>query len=953
MKFTGVRLILLMLLISGALIGAPPASSAQELTKACTQRHPVQPPDYDFYFCFYELARDQGVWKEAAQALHSMSRENGYATLSLGHIEAYNPDTTEQQRPQQLAKAEELYLKAAKQLEDAKDVEGQILAYQNLYDIYYQQDRLEETLQIVALAQQAVQGMEGSIPEARALILQAKSLHHFGEDLGRAYRLLKRVEPLILADGTYRLKREYFIVLGAVAESLGNFREAFNAENRVSKLSLEQGDSYALATAKYNRAFALLGQLGRLPDKQAQQDLLTLAEEALQLAKESGHFKLVMKAHIMVGDLLSDSAQGREAARDHYVQCIELARHNDTDILYVALWSLAWNHMKSGNPEAAHRVIAEATSIRLTNDRFLSWSGRTRLQTSWELYDKGRALEDSREVLREIESLRGMQADSSSREGLFSAWTSSYYLLSGRLLQAFEESSDRQDLKDAFQVVEQMRARELLEVLKAGKAAPVQTEELLSVRNQIASINRRLRSALPPQERHQRLADLRRLELREAEIRSESYREQIESIRSHPDRFASLDEVEANLEEDEALLSFQVGLWDDLYGDFGGGSWLIASTRQGSSIYRLPDRTWLHAVIPVMLGLIERRDGLESRSSPTLYEKLLQEALADLPHQIRSLVIIPDGTLHHLPFGLLQAAEGVAPLADHYHLSVAPSATLWLGWKREEPSPAAVPALALADPQLPAIASPRESGSDQQPDRSDEDLLPLPNARQEGSQLVERLGHDSRLVVGANASEQFVKSALLQRYALLHFATHALVNDEFPERSSIMLAPGSENEDGRLQIREIVDLDLKGQVIVLSACSSASGTVLSGEGVVGLARAFFKAGARSVVGSLWPLRDDDAQQFFEAFYARLSQGHSIAVALNAAQKDRIQQGEPAQGWAGLVVMGDGNYIPFPGGLPQASPLGNGLFTLIAALATAAALSAILVLRSRRRRGFQA
>jgi hypothetical protein len=82
---------------------------------------------------------------------------------------------------------------------------------------------------------------------------------------------------------------------------------------------------------------------------------------------------------------------------------------------------------------------------------------------------------------------------------------------------------------------------------------------------------------------------------------------------------------------------------------------------------------------------------------------------------------------------------------------------------------------------------------------------------------------------------------------------------------------------------------------------------------MGLARAFFQAGAHAVVASLWPLRDDDGAALFDRFYAHLAEGRSVAGALRAAQSDRIATGAPAYAWAGLVVLGDGDLIPLPGG----------------------------------------
>jgi CHAT domain-containing protein len=183
-------------------------------------------------------------------------------------------------------------------------------------------------------------------------------------------------------------------------------------------------------------------------------------------------------------------------------------------------------------------------------------------------------------------------------------------------------------------------------------------------------------------------------------------------------------------------------------------------------------------------------------------------------------------------------------------------------------------------------------------------LPPLPFAREEASAIVGALA-GSRVVVGADASERFLKTADLRSYGVLHLAAHAVVDGARPERSAVVLAPGAPEEDGLLQMREIVDLDLGGKLVVLAACRSSSGAILRGEGPLSLARAFFQAGAGTVVGSLWALRDQEAAALMDGFYRALAHGEPAAVALARAQRERIAAGAPAAAWSGVVLLGDG------------------------------------------------
>jgi CHAT domain-containing protein len=100
-------------------------------------------------------------------------------------------------------------------------------------------------------------------------------------------------------------------------------------------------------------------------------------------------------------------------------------------------------------------------------------------------------------------------------------------------------------------------------------------------------------------------------------------------------------------------------------------------------------------------------------------------------------------------------------------------------------------------------------------------------------------------------------------------------------------------------------------MVVLSACQSAGGVVLQGEGVLGLTRAFFEGGARTVVGNLWPVEDREAAVLVDHFYRHLTAGLSVSDALAQAQRERWAAGDSTAAWASLVVLGDGNFGLLP------------------------------------------
>ena len=368
--------------------------------------------------------------------------------------------------------------------------------------------------------------------------------------------------------------------------------------------------------------------------------------------------------------------------------------------------------------------------------------------------------------------------------------------------------------------------------------------------------------------------------------------------------FASVETVQAALAPNEALLSFQIGNWETYERDFGGGSWLIVLTRETQSVHRLPGRTELTQMIPVFSGLIARADGLEAASAVRLYQVLLADALHGLPAGIERLIVVPDGALHHLPFDTLRAARDAPPLAARYELVVAPSSTLFLHWRAGRPAQATKRALAFADPALEtaggSIANVRSAvfGEGLRLGR-------LPFARRESRAIERHLG-SVEAVVGDLASEHALKARDLRAYDVVHFAAHAIADEARPERSAVLLCAGADTEDGLLQAREIAELDLEGRVVVLSACRTAAGTFLIGEGVLSLARAFFEAGAHAVIGSRWPIRDEDAAAFFDIFYRSLARGATLAGALKQAKVETIASGRPAAAWASVVLVGNGD-----------------------------------------------
>jgi hypothetical protein len=403
-------------------------------------------------------------------------------------------------------------------------------------------------------------------------------------------------------------------------------------------------------------------------------------------------------------------------------------------------------------------------------------------------------------------------------------------------------------------------------------------------------------------------AHLERLDRLEAQAEDASRRMAV-AVRPQlpaPTGSPSLDAVQSALQANEALLSYQVGIWTTYEGEFGGGSWLLVVTRDRRAVYRIPDRSHFAPAVPMFTGLVASTDGTNGIAGARLYRDVFATALDDLPAQTNRLIIIPDGPLHNLPFDALRSAPGALPVAARYELAVAPSAAFWLESRTRPLALVRRRALVLADPDVgewhdatdrnAAVAAAARLGR-------------LPHARRESRAIGRHLAAADALV-GRRASEHAIKALPLHDYRIVHFAAHAVADDGHPDRSAVFLAPGGPFEDGLLQPREISQLELDGRIVVLSACDTASGTVLDGEGVLSLARAFFEAGARAVIGTRWAVRDGDSASLFDAFYRELARGASLSEALARAKAEAIEAHRPEHVWAGVVLLGDGAVRPF-------------------------------------------
>ncbi|HEU4694861.1 MAG TPA: CHAT domain-containing protein [Vicinamibacterales bacterium] len=863
---------------------------------------------YDNLMCLRQAGTTHDVREEVVGRLRAMGAgdvEHPWPTLVLAHV------TLDQL---QRAPAIALYEAAAAGFARSGEAEGEIVARQNLANQFRLRGEIEIAAGHVARAAAAAEASKDPLLIARAGVIEAVHSMATGGDIGRAHRVLVRADRLVPSSAPIGLRRTILFNLAQASLHLGYAGAAIDALEHHRALRAEDGSAQNAATVEVNLLAARLMLAEQRPLAGARHRLVANAEAVLGEAAASTERMAEAYAHRVLGELLAASEPERAAF--HVQRCLDIeAALGYPRLRAECLWWLS-RVQSSRDARLAEQSSERALSL-LDKERdrtSLAYAWQARLRLVWRTLPEERAIAQSREALDAIERLRSSQAGESSRAGLFSNWTRDYKWLTGQLLQARQPR-----LMEAFEVGERLRARVLLERLaRAGATSgdaegPVASGQL---QPRIAETQRHLLSTpLAESERRTLLDQLRLLEFEQEELTEGRFPALPESAIP----FASLDDVQRMLADDEVMIWFSIAPSIDVYDEFGGGSWSVTITPQTATFHRLTPGDDLDAQVAGLLGLLRQRSTAPNVWAPAarrLGETLLGDALAQLPQTVTRLIIVTDGPLHRMPFEALSLESGKM-LGERFDISVTPSATLWAQTRASRASSGAG-VLVLADPDVPR-------GS---PDGTVH-LAPLPGARREAQEIASILNLRSNDVLqGPAASERFVKRAALKDFAVVHVAAHARADTTFPERSAVFLAPGDTAEDGWLQPAEIAALDFRGRLIVLSACDSAEGSLVSGEGPLSLARAFFAAGARTVVATRWPLRDDDAAFMMERFYEALSEGESVSAALRRARRDAIEAGLPAAAWAGVAVLGDGLLHPVAPRASRLSPLRVGVLLLL-------------------------
>jgi len=287
----------------------------------------------------------------------------------------------------------------------------------------------------------------------------------------------------------------------------------------------------------------------------------------------------------------------------------------------------------------------------------------------------------------------------------------------------------------------------------------------------------------------------------------------------------------------------------------------------------------------------------------------------------RRLLVVAEGVLLYLPFGALPDPRSPAgePLLARHEVVTAPSASVLVGLRRKARArpPSRGTLAVLADPvfegdaRLPGLdrgptpAAPLESSSEAHSGgfslrTRGGNFLRLPASREEASAIAALVPEEDRLVaLGFDASRELALGGALSDYRFLHFATHGVLDSRSPRLSALVLSQHKSDGqpvDGFLRLEDLDELRLSADMVVMSACSTALGKAIKGEGLLGLVRGFMNAGAPRIVASLWQVDDRATAALMERLYRNmLEEGLSAAAALRQAQLT-LWRGDAHRAW---------------------------------------------------------
>ena len=768
--------------------------------------------------------------------------------------------------------------------------------------------RFREALSIYEFALAAAEEHSEEHARARLTVFTGQGLAY--KKLGDYHQaLLLYQEALRLArrDGDRGDIARLLRNVGSCYTSLGEFELARDAFEEVLE-----------GHASRHHQSLVLADLGTLLNQERQYDeALRLLDRALVLrwgvrdtSPETRRRSLAMILDRM-GSAAWNAGQLPRAERAYESSRLLLRQGSLGPRLAIIESNLGRLHLELGAPQKALALLQPAQ--RVFKDHALPLEEAVALQGIAEAHRRQGKLEmaahDLERALALAEELRSSAINPHLRSMFLASHRKFYDLAIQIAMSRFAETSEETFLHRALVLSERAKGRSLLDLLQEGPRLPRRVEDS-DLEAQLRFLEVELNSL-----EHQRLALVQRLaslaEIAEIEkkqraliLANEDAWNALRMNLQEPD-LPDLPRIQALLDPKTRFLVYSLGeeksfLW--LVGLEGIKAWPLPGRERINS---LAERAWRALTLSDQLG------GSELESLEELGALLLPFDSTHLTDQ--RLVVVPEGILHAIPFAALTHPRTGEPLVQHHEIVQLPSlAALEVLRRREAERPPKDGLVAVIYDPIHSPRDPRWKGPLPSPD------LPrwprLGNSAREAEAILSRAPAAHSLgITGFEARREALHDGRLSRFQIVHLGVHGELDEERPELSSLVLSQiDAEGRplDGQLFMHEIDDLELPAELVVLSACNSARGRLVRGEGLVGLTRAMFLAGANRTLVSLWSVNDEATAELMTAFYeALLVEGLPPPRALRAAQQKMLASkrwGAPYY-WAAFVFQGDWNW----------------------------------------------
>jgi CHAT domain-containing protein len=767
------------------------------------------------------------------------------------------------------------------------------------------------------LLESALERFQSALAQAPTPYDRARTLSGIGrvyDDLGEfqlarlaAIQAVSTLEQIRLVHSQSRDLGSALEDLGNISHRLGDWPKMFESY-RLALARLPPSEIVVRARVQRNLAWAL-AHVGR------HQEALVVADGALQLSRDNPAESAISRG--MLGEVLlaqgGDDPQGVLGARGY----LEAALEEYAALPRPAPGPLARLYEFVGEAE---RRLGRFTEARASFSKALevNESIGSLIDIAFDHYylarverqrgDLARAQDHAGRALAKYQELRSRVGHSEAQASFASARPREVQeFFVDLLIERHQHEPGAGFDRQAFLASERARGQSLLDLVAQGPpkardvpAALLAERELVRRALQSLELERRAFAQKPPAE-----ATYARWNNELVSQESELQRIDGQIRRLDPGYDALVSTEPASVEEIQALLEEDTVLLEYLLGDSRSFLWVV--TRQSVTAFPLAPRTELEALAldfhhtltqwgerPVG-GLREFRAPLLEKSeflAAELGRQLLGPAGSLLGQ--KRLVIVADGALEYIPFAALLEPATQAALIENHVVTRLPSASI-LAVQRRLRSGDRVPtgqALAIfADPTY--ASQPRLEFSRQEAERI-RTVTPTPPA----------------LRLGSDASREAALTTDLSQFRYLHFAVHGKIDAEFPNFSKLVLAERDGEGraiEGDLTLTDIYGLTLGADLVVLSACDTALGKNVRGEGLLGLTRGFLYAGASSVLSTLWQVQDEATTRLMERFYHALFANRlPPADALRFAQLEMRRQEvrEFPYYWAAFVLQGE-------------------------------------------------